>query len=177
MAESSSLCVMSSMSRRYGRVVHLRQLSTPCCHDAVAFGYRRVNVPPDRDFHPAGCALSQAHERRLPAGLAQPDIGVMLLQRISESRGSSRVVVVGGVKPARGRRSDNVKRPGSTALRQLPRIRAGRERGRFASDQAPAAERPAGKRRCLWESEAERQSRHSSARGSMPARMPPPRGW
>jgi len=34
-AESGLLCVMSFMSRHYGRVVHLRQLSTPCCHDAV----------------------------------------------------------------------------------------------------------------------------------------------
>ena len=65
-AESSSLCVMSFMSRHYGRVVHLRQLSTPCCHDAVAFGYRRVNIPPDGDSHPAVCAPSQAHERRRP---------------------------------------------------------------------------------------------------------------
>src|SRR5271157_4246712 len=62
-AESSSLCVMSVMSRRYGRVVHLRQLSTPCHHGAVAFGFRRVNVPPGRDFHPAVWAPSQAHER------------------------------------------------------------------------------------------------------------------
>ena len=52
-----------SLSRRYGRVVHLRQLPTPCCHDAVAFGFRRVNVPPDRDFHPAVCTPSQAHAR------------------------------------------------------------------------------------------------------------------
>ena len=51
-------------SHCYGRVVHLRQLPTPCCHDAVAFGYRRVNVPPDGDFHPAVCTPSQAHERR-----------------------------------------------------------------------------------------------------------------
>ena len=61
-AESSSRCVTSFMSRRYGPVVHLRQLPTPCRHGAVAFGYRRVNVPPDRDFHPAVCAPSQAHE-------------------------------------------------------------------------------------------------------------------
>ena len=52
-AESGSLCVMFLMPRCYGPVVHLRQLPTPCCHNAVAFGYRRVNVPPDRDFHPA----------------------------------------------------------------------------------------------------------------------------
>jgi len=32
-AESGSLCVMSLMPRRYGRVVHLRQLSTPCRHE------------------------------------------------------------------------------------------------------------------------------------------------
>ena len=50
-------------SHCYGRVVHLRQLPTPCCHDAVAFGYRRVNVPPDGDFHPAVCTPPQAHER------------------------------------------------------------------------------------------------------------------
>src|SRR5881227_2043172 len=31
------------MTLRYGRVVHLRQPPTPCCHDAVAFGHRRVN--------------------------------------------------------------------------------------------------------------------------------------
>ncbi len=28
------------LSRCYGRVVHLRQLPTPCCHDAVAFGFQ-----------------------------------------------------------------------------------------------------------------------------------------
>jgi hypothetical protein len=50
-------------SLRYGPLVHLRQLSTPCCHDAVAFGHRRVNEPPDGDFHPAVWAPSQAHER------------------------------------------------------------------------------------------------------------------
>lgn len=36
-----------------------------CCHDAVAFGHRRVNVPPGGDFHPAIWAPSQAHERGL----------------------------------------------------------------------------------------------------------------
>jgi len=54
------------LSRCYGRVVHLRQLPTPCCHDAVAFGYRRANVPPDGDFHPAVCTPSQAHKRGRP---------------------------------------------------------------------------------------------------------------
>ena len=58
---------MFDMSRYYGRVVHLRQLPTSCRHDAVAFGYRRVNVPPDGDLHPAVCTPSQAHERGLQA--------------------------------------------------------------------------------------------------------------
>jgi hypothetical protein len=49
----------------YGRVVHFRQLPTPCCHDAVAFGFRRVNVSPGRDFHPAVGTPSQAHARGL----------------------------------------------------------------------------------------------------------------
>jgi len=62
-AESGSLCVMSVMSRRYGRVVHFRQLPTSCRHEAVAFGCRRVNFPPDGDFHPAVCSPSQAHDR------------------------------------------------------------------------------------------------------------------
>ena len=66
MAESGSRCVMGFMSRCYGPVVHLRQLSTPCRHDAVAFGYRRVNVPPGRDSRPAVCTPSQAHERGRP---------------------------------------------------------------------------------------------------------------
>ena len=43
LAESGLLCVMSFMSLRYGRVVHLRQPPTSCCHDAVAIGHRRVN--------------------------------------------------------------------------------------------------------------------------------------
>jgi hypothetical protein len=60
-AESGSRCVMLIMSRCYGRVVHLRQLSTSCCHDAVAFGYRPVNARPGGDFHPAVWAPSQAH--------------------------------------------------------------------------------------------------------------------
>jgi hypothetical protein len=68
-AESGLRCVMFIMSRYYGRVVHFRQLSTSCCHDAVAFSYRRVNVPPDGDFHPAVCTPSQAHVRGIyPAG-------------------------------------------------------------------------------------------------------------
>ena len=54
---------MFIMSPHYGRVVHFRLLPTPCCHDAVAFGYRRVNFPPDGDFHPIVCTPSQAHER------------------------------------------------------------------------------------------------------------------
>src|SRR5439155_25965695 len=32
-----------------------------------AFGYRRVNVPPDGDFHPAVWTPSQAHERGIYA--------------------------------------------------------------------------------------------------------------
>jgi hypothetical protein len=67
LAESGSRCAISFMSPCYGPVVHLRQLPTPCRHDAVAFGYRRVNVPPDRDSHPAVCTPSQAHERRPPS--------------------------------------------------------------------------------------------------------------
>ena len=50
------------MARGYGRVVHLRQLPTPCCHDAVAFGSRPVNDRPGGDFHPAEWTPSQAHE-------------------------------------------------------------------------------------------------------------------
>ena len=65
LAESGSRCVRVARSRCYGPVVHLRQLSTPCHHDAVAFGYRRVNVPPDGDFHPAVCSPSHAYESRL----------------------------------------------------------------------------------------------------------------
>lgn len=53
----------SLTSLHYGPMVHLRQLSTPCCHDAVAFGHRRVNEPPDEDFHLAIWTPSQAHER------------------------------------------------------------------------------------------------------------------
>ncbi len=69
MAESGLRCVLFDRSRRYGRVVHLRQLSTPCGHDAVAFGYRPVNVRPDGDLHPAVCTPPQAHERRTPVRL------------------------------------------------------------------------------------------------------------
>src|SRR2546423_10344617 len=36
----------------YGLAVHLRQLSTPCRHDAVAFGHRPVIRRPDGDLHP-----------------------------------------------------------------------------------------------------------------------------
>jgi hypothetical protein len=57
------------MSRCYGRVVHFRLLPTPCCHGAVAFRFRRVNVSPDRDFHPAVCTPSQARARGPPARL------------------------------------------------------------------------------------------------------------
>jgi hypothetical protein len=71
LAESGSRCAMFLRSRCYGPVVHLRLLPTPCCHDAVAFNYRRVNVPPDRDFHPAVRTPSQAHER----GSSDPQSG------------------------------------------------------------------------------------------------------
>jgi len=64
-AESGSRCSFDT-SHCYGPVVHLRQLPTPCCHDAVAFGHRRVNEPPDGDFHPAIWAPSQAHGRGRP---------------------------------------------------------------------------------------------------------------
>ena len=60
-----TLCHVSHVTC-YGLVVHFRQLPTPCYHDAVAFGYRRVNVSPDGDSHPAGCTPSQAHERARP---------------------------------------------------------------------------------------------------------------
>ena len=39
-AESGLLCVMSSMSRHYGRVVHLRQLSTPCRHGCSSLRFQ-----------------------------------------------------------------------------------------------------------------------------------------
>ena len=71
-AESDLLCVMFNMSPHYGRVVHFRLLPTPCCHDAVAFGYRRVNFPPDGDFHPTMCTPSQAHERARPRAQPSP---------------------------------------------------------------------------------------------------------
>jgi len=61
-AESGSRCVLSGMARGYGRVVPLRQLPTPCCHDAVAFGSRPVNDRPGGDFHPAEWTPSQAYE-------------------------------------------------------------------------------------------------------------------
>jgi hypothetical protein len=44
-------------------------ISDKCCHGAVAFDYRRVNDPPDRDFHPAVCTPPQAHECASPLAL------------------------------------------------------------------------------------------------------------
>ena len=73
-AKSGLRCVMSR-SLCYGRVVHFRQLPTSCCHDAVAFGCRRVNVPPDGDFHPAVDTPPQAHVRGLQA--AEPELGAV----------------------------------------------------------------------------------------------------
>jgi len=61
-AESGSRCVLSGMARGYGRVVQLRQLPTPCGHDAVAFGSRPVNDRPGGDFHLAEWTPSQAYE-------------------------------------------------------------------------------------------------------------------
>jgi hypothetical protein len=66
-AESGLRSVLSGRSRGYGRVVHLRQLPTPCGHGAVALGCRPVNVRPDGDSHPAVWAPSQAHERGPPS--------------------------------------------------------------------------------------------------------------
>lgn len=71
-AESGSRCVIVLVARCYGRVVHLRQLPTPCCRGAVAFGYRRVNVPPDGDFHPAVWTPLQAHEGGTPVPPRKP---------------------------------------------------------------------------------------------------------
>ena len=51
----------SFASQFYGLSVHFRLLSTPCRHDAVAFGHRLVNRQPDGDFHPAMWVRSQAH--------------------------------------------------------------------------------------------------------------------
>ena len=53
LAESSSRCFVNTRNLCYGLAVHLRQLPTPCRHDAVAFGHRPVNPRPDGDFHPA----------------------------------------------------------------------------------------------------------------------------
>ena len=53
LAESSSRCFVNTRNPGYGLAVHLRQLPTPCRHDAVAFGHRPVNPRPDGDFHPA----------------------------------------------------------------------------------------------------------------------------
>jgi hypothetical protein len=89
-AESGSRCVMSGMSRCYGRVVHLRQLSTSCCHDAVAFGCRPVNVRPDGDLHPAVWTPSQTHERGPPG----PQHGVNWGRRCGRGRPRS----AGGVQ-------------------------------------------------------------------------------
>ena len=49
--------------------VHFRQLSTPCCHGAVAFSFRRVNDPPGGHFHPTACTPSQAHDCGSPLPL------------------------------------------------------------------------------------------------------------
>jgi hypothetical protein len=76
------------MSCRYRPVVHLRQLPTPCCHDAVAFDCRRVNVPSDRDFHPVECTPSQAHDRAVHGASALPRRGrSKLLHAVSEHGG------------------------------------------------------------------------------------------
>jgi hypothetical protein len=67
MAESDSRCAIFIMSLCYGRVVHLRQLPTPCCHDAVAFGFRQVNLCLTGTFTPLCSTHSQAHDRGLQA--------------------------------------------------------------------------------------------------------------
>src|SRR6266550_9176885 len=51
LAESSLRCSFIH-ELCYGLAVHLRQLSTLCRHDAVAFGHRPVIRRPDGDFHP-----------------------------------------------------------------------------------------------------------------------------
>lgn len=84
-AESGSRCGFNT-SHCYGPVVHLRQLPTPCCHDAVAFGHRRVNVPPDGDFHPAVWAPSQAHE----CGVFQRRFSCPPLRKAAVNRAHSR---------------------------------------------------------------------------------------
>lgn len=67
MAESDSRCAIFIMSLCYGRVVHLRQLPTPCCHDAVAFGFRQVNLCLTGTFTPLCSTHSQAHDRGIHA--------------------------------------------------------------------------------------------------------------
>ena len=75
------------LSRCYGRVVHLRQLSTPCYHDAVAFSYRRVNdrltgtsTPLSRRLHRRTIA---AFMRQEPSPSQERPQGSMLRDSIS----------------------------------------------------------------------------------------------
>src|SRR6266568_3601254 len=56
----------------YGLAVHLRQLPTLCCHNAVAFGHRLVNRQPDGDFHPAMWVRSQAHHGAPDGAFLEP---------------------------------------------------------------------------------------------------------
>jgi hypothetical protein len=53
-------------SRCYGRVVHLRQLPTPCCHDAVAFGFQAGERSAWRGLSPRSVYASTGARARTP---------------------------------------------------------------------------------------------------------------
>jgi hypothetical protein len=72
--QARHLTPAESSSSAYGLVVHLLLLSTPCCHDAVAVGYKLRLL--GEDFHLSGQVRSQAHSaaarRRLCRSLSLP---------------------------------------------------------------------------------------------------------
>ena len=113
---------MFVMPHCYGRVVHLRQLSTSCYHDAVAFGYRRVNVPPDGDLHPAVSTPSQAHERDVYVASAWNRRGdethareLPALKR-PEGRAPAQIIVAALNTYSAARRPDRVLREGEQVV-------------------------------------------------------------
>src|SRR5919109_830586 len=73
----SSLRRIIFMTLRYGWVVHLRRPPTPCYHDAVAIGHRRVN------FRLTGTSTPQCGRlhRRTSAGILAGEIRVWRSRR------------------------------------------------------------------------------------------------
>jgi hypothetical protein len=88
-AESGSLCTMFFMLRRYGRVVHLRQLSTRCCHRRSSLRFQAGERSAWRGLPPRCVyALTGARVRQISAAFLTNCFPAFLLSSVLFSSGT-----------------------------------------------------------------------------------------